>query len=214
MEHRYFTTGEAARLCGVQLNTIKSWIRRGEIPAVRTPGGHWRIPRDGFLSFMRRMGMPLPEQSIQDVPAAPRILIIDDDPAAHELMRGMLQLAFPDCRVHSAFDGCAGLIDIGRHRPDLIVLDIMMPGINGLEIIHRLKGPDSPMPGARVIAVTAASDRRLVVNRIRAAGPEALVFKPVDPERFIAAVRQALHAHQAPSAQPARRGFHDTGAGI
>ena len=203
----YLTTGEAARLCGVQLNTIKNWIRNGEIPAVRTPGGHWRIPRAGFLAFMSRMGIALPEEANRKESDKPSILIIDDDPAAHELMSGMLALEFPEHEIHSAFDGYSGLIDIGLYQPDLVLLDIMMPEVNGLEIIHRLKQPDSPMPHARIIAVTAASDRRLVVRRIRAAKPEALLFKPLDADTFTETVRKVLE-------KPAQSSFLEAGAGI
>ncbi len=203
----YLTTGEAARLCGVQLNTIKNWIRSGEVPAIRTPGGHWRIPRAGFLAFMERMGIPVPEELKNDGKKKPSILIIDDDPAAHELMSGILGLELPDCDIHSAFDGYTGLIDIGKYQPDLILLDIMLPEINGLEIIHRLKQPDSPMPDARIIAVTAASDRKLVVNRIRAAGPEALLFKPLDAATFAQTVLRVL-------GEPADSGFCEKGSGI
>ena len=203
----YLTTGEAARLCGVRLNTIKNWIRNGDLYAVRTPGGHWRIPRAGFLAFMRRMGMPVPREDGWQATRRPCILIIDDDPAAHDLMGGMLALEFPDCEIRSALDGYTGLIDIGRYQPDLILLDIMMPEINGLEIIHRLKQPDSPMPHARIIAVTAASDRKLVLNRIRNARPEALLFKPLDAGAFTETVRKVLE-------QPARHSLLETGAGI
>jgi len=188
----YLTTGEAARLCGVRLNTIKNWIRNGDVPAIRTPGGHWRIPRAGFLAFMKRMGMPVPAEAEPKSHGRPRILIIDDELSAHELMSGILSMELPDCEIHSAFDGYTGLIEIGKHQPDLILLDIMMPEINGLEIIHRLKQPDSPMPDARIIAVTAASDRKLVVNRIRAAGPEALLFKPIDAATFTRTVLRVL----------------------
>ncbi len=203
----FLTTGEAARLCGVQLNTIKNWIRSGEVPAVRTPGGHWRIPRAGFLAFMRRMGMPVPQEDGLQAARRPCILIIDDDPAAHELMAGMLALEFPGHEIRSSLDGYTGLIDIGRYQPDLILLDIMMPEINGLEIIHRLKQADSPMPDARIIAVTAASDRKLVLNRIRNARPEALLFKPLDAGAFTETVRKVLE-------QPARHSLLETGAGI
>ncbi|MDX8401486.1 MAG: response regulator [Mariprofundaceae bacterium] len=195
----YRTTGEAARICGVSINTIKNWIRRGRLEAVRTPGGHWRIPAAALDAFLTRLRT---ENAMQDEGIAPeksRILIVDDDPAAHELIRGILDAEMPGCAVHSAFDGSTGLIEIGLLRPHLIVLDIMMPGIHGLEIIQRLKGPDSLLPGARIIAVTAATDRRLVIDRIREAGPDALLFKPLDARAFVAAARRVLDRGGAPA---------------
>ncbi len=188
----YLTTGEAAKACGVKLNTIKNWIRHGDITAIRTPGGHWRIPKTTFMAFMDTFNSPAtPSDTASDI-TKKRILVIDDDIAAHDLIVGALDMHGSNYDLHSAHDGYSGLIEIGRLQPDLILLDIMMPDINGLEIIHRLKAADSPLPGARVIAITAASDRRLVVNRIRNAGIEALLFKPLDIEALIGTVRYAL----------------------
>ncbi len=186
----YLTTGEAAKKCGVKLNTIKNWIRNGEITAIQTPGGHWRIPRDTFLIFMEKFNAPA---TPTDTNASEhRILVIDDEESAHELVVGALNVHYPDCEVHSAHDGYSGLIDIGRLQPNLVILDIMMPDINGLEIIRRLKAVDSPLPNAKIIAITAASDRPLVIRRIHQSGIEALLFKPLDINALIDAVRNSL----------------------
>ncbi len=185
----YLTTGEAARRCGVRVNTIKNWIRRGLLTGVRTPGGHWRIPLHAFERFMTENGM-MPAALARP---AWRVLLIDDDPAAHELLSGAMETdGCAAYEVHMAHDGYAGLIEIGRLRPDLIVLDIMMPGIHGLEVIHRIKAADSPLPGARIIVVTAAGGRRLVVNRIEQAGPDAVLFKPLDVRAFVHTVHHVL----------------------
>jgi len=188
----YLTTGEAAEACCVKLNTIKNWIRSGDITAIRTPGGHWRIPKAPFMEFLDSFVMPVTTSSASASISKKRILVIDDDIAAHELVIGALEMHCDDYDMHSAHDGYSGLIEIGHLQPDLILLDIMMPDINGLEIIHRLKAADSPLPNARIIAITAASDRRLVVNRIHQAGIEALLFKPLNIEALINSVHKAL----------------------
>ena len=188
----YITTGEAAKLCGVKLNTIKNWIRQGDIPAIQTPGGHWRIPRASFLTFMEKFTAPIMNDKADSLMSPKRILLIDDDVSAHELMIGALEADDAKYELYSAHSGCSGLIEIGRLQPDLIVLDIMMPDINGLEIIHRLKGAESPLPEAKIVVVTAASDRRLVVNRIKKANPEALLFKPLNLIAFTNTVQMVL----------------------
>jgi len=188
----YLTTGEAAEACGVKLNTIKNWIRNGNITAIRTPGGHWRIPKVPFMAFLEAFVMPVTTPSADSSMSKKRILVIDDDIAAHELVVGALEMQGNGYDLHSVHNGYSGLIEIGRLQPDLILLDIMMPDINGLEIIHRLKAADSPLPNARVIAITAASDRRLVVNRIRQSGVEALLFKPLNIKALVDSVHKAL----------------------
>jgi len=203
----YITTGEAAKMCGVQLNTIKNWIRSGNVSAIRTPGGHWRLPRSEFLAFMRRFGMSVGDAEPGNNTSHKCILVIDDDVAVHELVAGALEVDCVDYQIYSAYDGYSGLIEIGRLRPELIVLDIMMPDINGLEIIHRLKAPDSPFPKVKIVAITAASDRRLVVNRIREAAPEALLFKPLNLAALSNTVRSIIE-------NPRQKEIMDHGAGI
>lgn len=188
----YITTGEAAKRCGVKLNTIKNWIRNGDISAIQTPGGHWRIPQATFMAFMETFDTPVTPPKIHATRGGKRILVIDDDLSAHELVIGALEIHCPDDDVFSAHDGYSGLIEIGRLQPELIILDIMMPGVSGLEVIHRLKAADSPLPGAKIIAITAASDRRLVVNRIRQSGIDALLFKPLDITALVDSVRNIL----------------------
>ncbi len=189
----YLTTGEAAKRCGVKLNTIKNWIRSGDITAIQTPGGHWRIPHTSFLLFMKKFNAHITQPNADVAVASKRILVIDDDVSAHELVLGALEMYCTNYKVHSAYDGYSGLIEIGRLQPDLILLDIMMPDINGLEIIHRLKADSTPLLNAKVIAITAASDRRLVVNRIHKANIEALLFKPLDIKALIHSVQHALN---------------------
>ena len=141
----------------------------------QTPGGHWRIPHTSFLLFMKKFNAHITQPNADVAVASKRILVIDDDVSAHELVLGALEMYCTNYKVHSAYDGYSGLIEIGRLQPDLILLDIMMPDINGLEIIHRLKADSTPLLNAKVIAITAASDRRLVVNRIHKANIEALL---------------------------------------
>ena len=188
----YLTTGEAAKRCGVKLNTIKNWIRSGDISAIQTPGGHWRIPHTSFLLFMKKFDAHITPSNADAAMVNKRILVIDDDVSAHELVRGALEMHCPDYEVYSAYDGYSGLIEIGHLQPDLILLDIMMPDINGLEIIHRLKADNTPLVNAKIIAITAASDRRLVVNRIHKANIEAVLFKPLDIKVLTHSVQHAL----------------------
>ncbi len=180
----YLTTGEAARICGVRVNTIKHWIHKGSIEAVLTPGGHWRIPRQAFVRFLHTWQIPTPT-ALQEKKEATRILIVDDDPQTHDLVRGAMDLAPFSCEVSSAYDGYAGLVQIGLIRPQLLVLDIMMPEINGLEMIQRLKKQPELGEGMRILALTGAQDRKLVVRKLREAGPDAILFKPVGIQEFL-----------------------------
>ncbi len=189
MQH-YFTTGEAARICGVNLNTIKRWIKLGALSAVRTPGGHWRIPAAELRRFLRRHGMSMPVRRKEG--ETRRILVVDDDPVVLDFVRSALELMPVDCEIHSAPDGYSGMLQLGLIRPHLLILDIMMPGVNGLEFIYRLRAQPKLGETVRILALTGARDRRLVMRKLKEAGPDAILLKPVSVETLQQAVFELL----------------------
>lgn len=191
MGMHYLTTGEAARVCGVHVNTIKGWIRKGAFEAALMPGGHWRIPKRAFIGFLQKRNIPVPESLAGDGGPA-RILIIDDDPQVQDFVRGALESAPFASDIHTADDGYSALIRIGHLQPQLLVLDIMMPEINGLELIHRLRKEPGLAGDMRILVLTGAKDRRLVVQRLREARPDAILFKPVNVEQLLAAATRLL----------------------
>jgi|GEM_PF-1216308 len=181
---KYLTTGEAADICGVQVNTIKRWIRAKEIDAIQTPGGHWRIPRDTFIQFLNAYRIQAPD-TLLEPREKHRILVVDDDPGIHVFVRGAMEMApFPNT-VDEAYDGYTGLIKIGLIRPRLLVLDIMLPEINGLEMIQRLKAQAGLQENMSILVLTGARDRALVVRKLKEAAPDAILFKPVGVEELL-----------------------------
>lgn len=173
----FLTTGEAAERCGVKINTIKRWIRAGLIKAVQTPGGHWRIPASEFDRFLQQQGMA---QSRPARPAEPaRVLIVDDDPLMHEFVNYAVEASVSGASVEHAYDGYSGLLMTGLFRPHLLVLDIMLPEINGLEIISRLREHEQLGGEMRILALTGANERKHVTRRLKEAQLDAVLFKPV-----------------------------------
>jgi len=180
----YVTTGEAARVFGVGLNTIKRWIASGDLQGIRTPGGHWRIPEAALLGFMQAHGMPQP----RDEAAPARLLIVDDDPSVCALLSAVLEQAEFCCQVKSVHDGYMGLIQIGSWRPDVLVLDILMPGIDGVEVLHRLRGDRELLGGMAIVVITGVFDQPEFMRAVREAGPDVVLPKPVDVRQFLTAV--------------------------
>jgi len=186
----YLTTGEAAKACGVRVNTIKRWIRNGDIEATLTPGGHWRIPRQAFERSLHAWNIHAPKSPQGE--EATRILVVDDDPEIHDLVCGAMDMSHYTCEISSAYDGYAGLMQVGLIRPQLLVLDIMLPEINGLEIIRRLKDQPELSASMRILALTGAQDRKLVVHRLKAAAPDAILFKPVSIQELLQTCERLL----------------------
>lgn len=190
------TTGKAARICGVGLNTIKSWIRSGHIQAIQLPSGHWRISAAELDRFLASAGQ---QSSTEESCAAPalraepfRILVVDDDPHIHAFVEDACMVGGINAEFVFAHDGYAGLIEIGRFSPHLLVLDIMMPEINGLELIQRVK-KDAGLAGTMsTLVLTGAQDRRLVMHQISKAGPDAILHKPVAVPMLVETIRSLL----------------------
>ncbi len=118
----------------------------------------------------------------------PLILIVDDNPANVEILQ--MRLAANDYEIITASDGEAGLALARDRQPDLILLDIMMPKMDGFEVCRRLKG-DASLPFMPIIMVTAKTDSKDVVAGLEAGGDEYLT-KPVDHAALVARVKSML----------------------
>lgn len=191
---KYISTGDAAAICSVGVNTIKRWIRQGKLSGSVTPGGRWRIPAHLFVPFLKEHDIPVPEhlQHLQ-----PCILIIDDDPALCRLLQDAIEAAPFPAEMHAVHDGYTGLLEIGRLQPQLLVLDMLMPRINGLELIERLRLDPGPERQLRILAITGARDDRKLMRQLQQAGPDAVLFKPVELQPFVATVQRLLAADEA-----------------
>jgi excisionase family DNA binding protein len=202
----YITTGEAADKLGVGLNTIKRWIASGNLHGIRTPGGHWRIPDQELLGFMQSHGMLA---SARDEKDAARVLIVDDDPSVCSLLAAVLEQAEFSSETKCAHDGCTGLIQIGSWRPDVLVLDIFMPGINGLDVLHRLHNDRELLGNMAIVVITSAFDQSNLMRTVREAGPVAVLPKPIDAQQFLATINTCLTAPATvpPNAHKSRKAF-------
>ena len=118
----------------------------------------------------------------------PRILIVDDNPANVKVLR--TRLTAEGYEVVTANDGEEGLAAAHREKPDLILLDVMMPKVDGFEVCRRLRG-DANFPFTPIIMVTAMADSKDIVAGLEAGGDEYLT-KPVDHAALVARVRSML----------------------
>src|SRR5215467_4612208 len=118
----------------------------------------------------------------------PRILVVDDNPSNVDILRA--RLSTHGYEIVTAADGEEGLAAVREHLPDLILLDVMMPKLDGIEVCRRLRA-DASMPFIPVILVTAKSDPKDVVAALEAGGDEYLT-KPVDHGSLVARVKSML----------------------
>lgn len=184
----YITTGEAARILGIGLNTVKRWISSGALRGVCTPGGHWRISEEDLHQFMQENGMPIPGKGRETLA---RILVVDDDASVCALHKAILEHADFHADIQCIHDGYTGLMKIGSWRPDVLVLDILMPGMDGLEVLRRIRA-DHNLCGMAIIVVTGTYDRPDIAQAARNAGVAAVLPKPVEARRLLDVVGACL----------------------
>jgi two-component system, OmpR family, response regulator VicR len=147
-EKRFLTTGEVARYCAVSHLTVTNWIRAGKLCASRTPGGHNRIRREDLLRFLIEHNFPVPQELAKE---GKQILVVDDERALAEIMAQALQE--DGYQVSVAFDGYEAGLKMATLRPDLLVLDLIMPGLDGFSICQRVKANPQGEP-TKIIAMT------------------------------------------------------------
>lgn len=152
----YCSTKEAAASLGVSHRTVQLWVENGTLQAWRTAGGHRRITVESVNRLVdgRRIaiGAP-PAQASAPALGKPRVLVVDDDP----LMLRLYELEMAgwglDLEVVKANNGFEALIRIGEQRPDLLVSDLNMPGMDGFRMIRTLR-EDSGTAGMNMIVVS------------------------------------------------------------
>ena len=187
---RLLTTGQAAALCGVDPKTIARWADAGVVPTHRTVGRRRRLREADLLAFMRKQGIPLPRAPHE----APTIVIVDDDRLVVRSLERLIQRALPSARVHCGYNGFeAGLLIAGL-RPDLVLLDIVMPGASGIEVCAALRA----MPSLAHTRVIMVSGQITPEDGERLVGADALIAKPFAPDELLRVVRDVLAIVRTP----------------
>ena len=172
-----FSTSEVAQYCHVTADTIRKWAEAGRINVFKTPGGHRRIRREDLIIFLRDNGIPLHSDLSDD---GIRVLIVDDDKTIIAIIQRFLEHSKANFEVSVAEDGFEAGHQIGTFKPNVVFLDIRLPGIDGFEVCRRIKS-SSDSSGCHVIAMTAYYEEE-VDKRIRELGAAICIQKPFTPD--------------------------------
>lgn len=183
---RPFTTFEVAKICAVFHQTVINWANKGKLKAYLTPGGHRRILLQDLLEFMKRFDMPIPE----DLAYRPKkVLVVEDDAALQRVLVRSLQ-KLRGIKIEACSGGLEAMISIGKEAPDLLVLDLRIPQVNGIEVCRLLKSNEQTVP-IKIIAVTgealSASDEKYLKQRV-----DGFFLKPLPLDPFNQKASQLL----------------------
>ena len=178
-----YTTHEVSRLLHVNPRSVINWIEQSLLQSYRTPGGHRRIRHDDLMAFLRKHQIPTPASLVADKFS---ILIVDDDQEIIDLLKAYLERQAP-YEITTAADGITALIEVGRVKPDVLILDIMIPGVDGVEVCRRIKADSSNKTA--IIAISGTTEHQ---SQVLEAGADAFMLKPVDMENLHAEARRLL----------------------
>jgi excisionase family DNA binding protein len=174
-----FTTGEAAKICKVSQQTIIRCFDNGQLKGFRVPGSRFRrIPREALYRFMKDNGIPT--DALES--GKRKVLLVDDDTELVELMTRVLE---EDGRfeVRVAGNGFDAGMMVKEYHPDLIVLDVMLPDINGKEVCHRVRA-DPALEDVRILCISGMIEDDKI-QELKLSGADDFLHKPFDIEELI-----------------------------
>jgi excisionase family DNA binding protein len=177
------TTREAAKQLGVSLRTVQQWVEQGALRAYRTVGGHRRVSQASLQEMLRGRKTALETMT--------RLLVVDDDLDLLKLYGLTFRQWGLPLEVRTANDGVRALVQIGDFKPEILVMDLQMPRMDGFHLIRTLKG----LPGFERIEVIVISGLapELLENRPELVGVLVL-NKPVSFERLREHIESRLYA--------------------
>jgi excisionase family DNA binding protein len=174
-----FTTGEVAEICKLSQQTVIRCFDSGRLQGYRVPGSRFRrIPRDALIQFMKEHKIPLDQLELGKT----RVLVVDDDPAIVEMLVELLERdgRFEVATAATGFD--AGL-RTREFRPDAIVLDFMLPDINGNAVCRSIRSDES-LRDVKIIIVSGVVEREHV-DRLLEDGADDFIQKPFSIEQLV-----------------------------
>src|SRR5271163_3942486 len=189
-----FTTGEAAKVCKVSQQTIIRCFDNGQLKGFRVPGSRFRrIPREMLYKFMKDNGIPT--DALES--GKRKVLLVDDDVELVELIQKVLEEdgRFEVRIANNGFD--AGMM-VKEYRPDLIILDVMLPDINGKEVCQRVRA-DTALEDVRILCISGMVEEDRI-QELRLAGADEFVHKPFDIEYLIERMCTLLEIEPATTA--------------
>lgn len=129
--------GQVAAICRVSKKTVLNWIYEGALKAFTTYGGHYRVWPVNLKKFLDTAGMDIPFEFVDDT--STHILIIDDERPYSQMLKSVINAELPHVEITTTDEGFEGLLLIGEIKPQLLILDLKMPKIDGMGVLELLR---------------------------------------------------------------------------
>ena len=191
---RYWGTQRVARVCQVSPATVANWIDQGHLKGHRTPTGRRRVEAADLVEFLKVHEMAVPSD-LRSENGTEMVVVVEDDVGYLEALLRTLERSDLDIEVVETTNGVDALLEIGRVRPTVILLDYTLPDLNARQLLERLLEPDRKLD-AEVIVVTGGV-RDDEAASLRKLGVKTIVNKADGIAVVVEALRQALQRRQA-----------------
>lgn len=172
-----FSTSEVAKYCHVTPDTIRKWAEAGRIHVFKTPGGHRRIRHEDLIQFLHENKIPV-HADLRD--AGTKILVADEEKSVISVIQRFLERSHNSFQVTVAMDGFDAGQQMALFRPDVLFMDLHMPGFSGASIVTRIKG-NPEYANSQVIALVDSEDRQLGEAAVEN-GAALCLRKPFTPD--------------------------------
>jgi excisionase family DNA binding protein len=182
-----FTTFEIAEICKVDKTSVSNWVKAGRINAFKTPGGYRRVTRKELVSFLKKYNLPISEEMLEPLPV---VLIVEDDNTIRKYIRNVIAQKWKNLKICEAEDGFVAGKLIADKKPDLVILNVKLSGIDEVEVC-RLIRKDKSLSSTKILAMTGYLSPE-AKKKIIDAGADDYIEKPLNKDKFIEAVETLL----------------------
>lgn len=193
----FYTTVEAAKMLGLSVRTVQLWVESGTLEAWKTAGGHRRIVAESVDNYINTHQLQaVAEQQVSAnlannaVKKGHRVLVVEDNPTVCKFYEAAINSWGLDIHVVVKQDAFEALLEVGRKVPDLLIADIYMPGMDGLQMIRSLY-KSTMLSSEKIIVISGLSDESI---EERGGVPSDVKFfsKPINVAKLKEAVTQGL----------------------
>jgi CheY-like chemotaxis protein len=188
MKKKAYGTYDIAKICHVMPATVGRWIEEGKLPSFTTGGGHRRVWDNDLVTFLNSHNIPLPGEL--ESGEALRILIVDDVVSMRRMLSRVVKKIYPQATIDEAQDGYEAGHKIGSLRPDLILLDLKLPGVDGIKVCQMVR-QDKNLKDVKILAMSGYSVDHYRKEALEA-GADDFFAKPVEIDELTSKIKKLL----------------------
>jgi len=153
---KYITVNQIADYLEVSKQAVNKWINNGDLKVYRLPSGRIKILKSDFLFYLEQNGLYIDREYFSN--GEKTIVVIDDDEQIFELFNAFFHNINPSLKIEYASEGISGLLAIGSSKAEIVILDVEIPGMNGIEVCRKLTN-DKSFAGIKIVLITGHMEK-------------------------------------------------------